>query len=643
MTTPISYTSFRDANDPTKNTENDADKPMPMTQWWKAPPGTQLADAVFGQVYALIQADKIRVQMYNTHSRLYGNQINPINNSGFTITTINTNNSPARNYLGFNLAQSCVDTLTSKMAKNKIRPYFLTSKGNSKIQRKAKDLNDFSAGVFYENNAYRQMPIGFRDSGVWGEGVIRVYPDHGRVKWKRVLPYQLLTDYLECHEGPQNSKTMHYIAQVDRTTLAALMPKNKAYIDNLESTNALLSSSSRSVSDVVTVVESWRLPSGPDEDDGLHCITAPGLTLFHEEYDKMFYPFGILRYSPRLHGFWGQGLVEQLTPIQTELNRCLMTVQRSFQLGGSFKVLLHNTSKVVKSHVDNTIGSIITWAGDHPPQYITPPMVQPEIFTQIQVYKQMGYEQSGISQLSAASNKPAGLNSGKALRETVDIETDRFQMVGQAYEDFGLELAMLSISTAKDIQEKDKKNVVVTVPGKRFITSMDWKKVNMEEDEYVMQCFPTSKLPSTPEGRLETIQEMMQAGLIDPDAGRRLLDFPDLEEEEQLANAQKDYLHQVLDDIVERGIYTVPDPAMSPMVGLKLSVEYYWLGRRDNLSEERLELLRQFIDQLSANKQKADAATQMAAQASAPPVGGAPQAVPEAPPTSNILPNAPAA
>jgi hypothetical protein len=48
--------------------------------------------------------------------------------------------------------------------------------------------------------------------------------------------------------------------------------------------------------------------------------------------------------------------------------------------------------------------------------------------------------------LSAAAQKPAGLDSGKALREYNDIESDRFMTIGQAYERYYLQLAKLDIS-----------------------------------------------------------------------------------------------------------------------------------------------------------------------------------------------------
>lgn len=637
----IDYRSFKDLSDPSKQSE-EPENSKSVVQWWTSKPGEELANSVFSQVAALIQNDKSRIESYNRNAQRYGGETRPVSSTGFSVTTVNPSNWYGKDRIAFNLVQCCIDTLTSKMAKNKPRPYFLTSKGDSKRVKKAKLLNSYTSGLFYENNAYQRMPIGFRDGCVWGEGIINISPFNGRVKWTRALPYELLADYLECHNGHDEAKTLHWVKTVDRSTLQAMLPKEQKAIDKLENTNSLMSGGARSVSDTVSVVESWRLPSAPGADDGIHCINGPGMTLLYEpEYAQPFFPFGVFRYSDRLHGFWGQGLSEQLAPIQTELNRCLMTIQRSFHLGGSFKILRHVTSKIIKSHLDNQIGTIIDWAGDHPPQYVTPPMVQPEIYQQVERLLTLGFQQSGISQLSASGTKPAGLDSGEAQRVYHDIETDRFQMVGQGYEEFGLDLARISIAVAKGIYEEHDE-IKYKVPGKRFIEMIDWKDVELDEDEYVMQCYPVSKLPTDPAGRLEHIQELMQAGLIEPETGRRLLDYPDLEEEESLNNALMDYVHQVLDGIVDDGEYNPPDPTLSIPVQLKLCLEYYAAGLRDNLEPERVEMLRDYMKAIKdvQDGQQMLAQQQAMAQQQA---SGAPQANPAPPPVSNMIPNVPGA
>lgn len=612
-------------------------KVMPQIERWWTASEKDLPGAVYAQVSAIIKNDRSRLQDYNVFSRLYGNLP-----SGQWLASVNSTSSRNTNVAGnqriaFNLVQSCTDALTSKLVKSKPQPYFLTSKGDSKVQRKAKKLNDYAKGLFYQNKAYMRGKIAFRDACVWGVGVIHVYSAHGRVQWERVMPYELFTDFLESHYGQESTKTLHRVKNIDRTTLIGMFPDKTKDIGSLSLSADIIQTTTKSVADTVTVIESWRLPSAPGLDDGVHCITAGGITLFVERYSRQSFPFAILRYSDQLHGFWGQGLAEQLMPIQVELNRCLISIQRSLFLGGTYKILVHAGSQVVDSHFDNRIGTIIKWTGEVAPQYVTPPIVQPEIYQQVLSLKAMGYEQSGVSQLSAASVKPAGLNSGKALRENVDIETDRFQAVGQAYEEFYLDLCRLSIeearvlySTLNDGTKEGKTGMPVSVPGRRFIETIDWEECDLEEDQYVLQCFPVSKLPSDPEGRLETIQELMAAGLVSPENGRRLLDFPDLENEENLANAQLDYLHQILDDITEGGKYTAPEPDDNLQQALKLGIEYLAVGKRDNLEESRIDLLRTFISQVNS--------LTMAAMPPPQPQPVAP-ANPTATPVSPLLPN----
>ena len=239
--------------------------------------------------------------------------------------------------------------------------------------------------------------------------------------------------------------------------------------------------------------------------------------------------------------------------------------------------------------------------------------------------------------MSATSKKPAGLDSGRALREYSDIESDRFTVLGQNYETFFLDAAKLSIAVAKEIYEEEGQ-YKVTVPNKKFTETIDWKDIDLEEDQYVMKVFPVSSLPDDPAGRLQTIQEYMQAGMLTIRQGRRLLDFPDLESEETLDNAREEYLHTILEKMTEDGEYTVPEPEDDLTLANELALEYYAVGKNQGLEEDNLELLRRFRDQVQVLTMKAMPPAQPNV-----PNAGSPQAVPEAPPVSNMLPNAPSA
>lgn len=636
QTRSLDYTQFTEKGKNRANqTLNKVNIASRGVRWWLADSAT-MPDAVFTQVAAIIQADKGRIDAYNTYAKLYGTWT-PTFWNGYQLANSGKPSAPMRERLTYNIVQSCIDTLTARISQNKPKPMFLTEAGDSKLQRKAKKLDAFCYGLFYENKLYQMAPKAFRDGCIFGEGIIHPYAEFGKIKYERVMPYELLADYLESHYGPESTKSLFRIKNIDRTELMENWPDKADEIARMANTSVFISTSARSVSDTVTVVEAWRLPVGNQR--GRHVIVAPGCQLNEgdEDYDDDFFPFAIYRHNPRVYGFFSQGMAEQLVPTQVEINRTLISIQRSLYLGGTYKIFVKSGSRVIKSHFDNMIGTIMEYAGDTAPQYVVPQLVQPEIYAHLKDMKASGYELVGISQLSSAGLKPLGIDSGKALRAVDDIQVQRFQNVAQSYEQFFVELAKITVSVAKKAYEHDGK-LLVKAPGKRFIETIDWKEVDMEEDQFQLQIYPISKLPNDPEGRLASVQEMMQAGLIDTQAGKRLLDYPDIDAEENLANAALDYLHKILDQIIEEGKYTAPEPFDDLMEARKLALEYYAQGKMNNLPEDRLELLRRFMGQIDTLQQQAQMAMQ-AAQAPATP----PQANPTPTPTNNLIPNVPQA
>jgi hypothetical protein len=621
----VDYTRFGPNGPP-----SDPASPTSETlQWWKLK-GEDAASSITAILRYLADNQSARLGQQVVSVRLYGN-LSMTGVNGLALSRSPVSQPAVRDRITYNVIASCIDTITAKIGKNKPKPLFLTSGGDYKLQRKAKKLNQFVDGIFYENKAYQLGVEIFRDGCVFGTGVGHVFIRDGRICFERVVPSELFVDEVEAFYG--RPRSLHRIKNVDRYVLADAFPEARKMIMDCNGAMVNEAGSIASLSDMVTVRESWHLPSGPEASDGRHTITLENGTILSEKYTHDFFPFAFFHWSKRLFGFWGQGLAEQLQNIQFEINKLLILIQRSMHLAGTFKVLMENTSKIVTEHLSNEIGAVVRYTGT-PPQYVTPPAVQPEIYQHLMTLKQSAYEQSGISALSAAAQKPAGLNSGKALREYNDIESDRFQTVGKAYEEFYLDLAKLSIAMVKQLVEEEG-DFSIAAPGKKFLQTIKWSDIDLDDEEYVMQCYPVSSLPNDPAGRLQTIQEYLQAGFLTPRQGRMLLDFPDLEQVEGLANAMEEWLTSTLDKMVDDGEYTSPEPFDDLTLARELALEYYSRGKTQSVEEERLELLRRFISQIDE--------LQKMAQPPAPPPGAEPmpQAVPEPPPQSPMLPNVP--
>lgn len=603
------------------------------TRWWLLDEPQAIADAVTATMILLREAQDYRILRLTAYARLYGNM--PIMGSaGLTDSRVTTAFPWTRSAITYNALQSAVDTVTAKIAKNKPRPLFVTNGAEFHTWRKAKRLNRFMDGVFYENEMPALATLAFRDSAIWGDGIVHVYFRDGRVRYERVLPQEIWVDEQEALVGKPRS--MHRIMAVDRRVLTEMFPDHADEIQR--AAPATLPGPGRpSISDLVDVRESWHIPSSEDANDGRHVITIAGACLTDmEEWNHPWFPFTRMRWSPRQVGFWSQSLAEQVQSLQLEMNKLMWIVQRSFHLAGTFKVLLEMGSKIVKEHLNNDVGAMIEYQGK-PPEYITTPVAAVEYFEQISNIKNMIYEQAGVSQLSASGLKPAGLDSGEAQRVYNNIESERFMTIGQEFERFHVETGRMSIDIMRDGLGRAKSYKVRT-PGGKFLREIDWRDIDLARDQYEMQCFPVSSLPNEPAGRIAQINDWVQAGWLDPDEARRLQGVPDLEQVESLQEAQEDVILQALDRMVDEGIPSYPEPFDNLPLALKLALRYYARGKTMDLEEERLELLRQYITNVQA------LVKEQAAAMAPPPAANSDVAAP-APPVplnpSPLVPNVP--
>ena len=388
------------------------------------------------------------------------------------------------NKLSLNIIQSGVDTATARIAKTKPKSMFLTQDGDFSLHRKAKNLEQFVSGCFYQNDMYNLGRKIFKDAGVFGDGIVHFYQDGPKLKTERVFPEEFAIDEDEAIYG--EPRQIHRIKYVTKPVLMALYPKSKQDIMNSNSGEQSFMYDDFTA-DMVKVVESWRLPNKSGGKDGRHTITVSKGTLFDEPYFEDWFPFEKFGWCERLLGYWSQGISEQLTGIQIEINKLLKTIQLVMHLGSVPKLLIEANSKIVKAHLNNQVGGIIEWAGTRP-EFVTLMKVSPDLFIQLDSLYRRGFELIGLSEMSTASRKPAGLNSGVALREFHDIETERFSIVAQNWEDFymrcGKKMVKMSRKIAKEFPEYK-----TTVIDKDKMKVIKWADVDLEEDSYVMKMY----------------------------------------------------------------------------------------------------------------------------------------------------------
>lgn len=550
--------------------------------WYEADNNTDMARQMFSQVKYLRDNSLGMVEEENLlNVRLYGNS------EIFGLNPYDYSNKRSDARIGLNVIKQACDTATSRIAKSKPRPQFLTQNGDYRLKNEAKKLQRYVDGTFYENKAYQLGQDVFRDGTIVGKGCVKFFPKTTRIGMERVFVNELLVDQAESMYGMPS--ILYQRKTINKRKLRSMYKGKGAMIDQTPNIEDVTMGGIR-LSQMVEIIEAWKLPSGEDTNDGLHIIATEKGILFKEEWVEDWFPFEFFDWSKRVFGWYSSGISDELRGIQLEINKILVVIQRSMHLGAVPKIFLDANSKIVKSHINNEIGGIITYSGLKP-SYDQLMEVPPVLFQQLQNLYDKAFQVVGLSQMSVTGQKPAGLDSGKALRTFNDIETERFSVVAQNYDQFFVDMANKLILMSERESKKKGSKLKVTSFNSKFIEAIEWKDINIKKDQYVLKTFPTNFLSTTPEGKLADIGDLMGLGMLDQREAQALLDYPDLEGVTEYKNAQFDDIHCVLEQIVDDGIYNPPMPLQALEYGKQLFQQVYVKLKNQKLEPERLEML----------------------------------------------------
>ena len=610
-----------------------------LAEWWLCEDKDKLGQELCGTAAYLKTNQTYRMRQLAASVRLYSG-LSIYSYAGSNVSKMDKTKTLPDDRPTFNLVESVVDTIVSRLGQSEPQPKFLTDGADYKERHLAQQLNQFILGEFYQTKTYEKAIKMLRDSCVMGTGLLKVYEgDDGKVCVDKVLPTDLFVDENDAINGePQQ---LYQLKLMDREKLISIYPKKEDMLDETPKSYPDNSpDSGRTSSDQVMVVEGWKLASGPDPEapgyyPGRHVIaTVNGVILDDKNWQKTKFPFVKMDYSDAFLGWWGHGIGTRLFGTQLTLNRILYTIARAITLVGVPRVFIEQNSKVVKSHNNNEIGVIVTYSGTKP-DYEVAPCNAPEMYEERDRLIQYGFQQEGVSNMQATSQKPAGLNSGEAIRSYDDINTDRFASLAKKYDNVFKDLAYLITDTAMDIAKRDGKYQTI-YPNKDGTKEINLPAMKFLKDPFVIQCFTEASLPRDPAGRKETVTEQVQAGMLTLKEGRRLLRYPDLEQNEKLDNASEERIFKILDEIVEKGDWTSPDAFMDLDLATTLTVQYINLYLAANLEQNKADLLRDFFTAVQALKQ--------AAMPPPMPMGApVPTANPQPTPTSPLVPNTNAA
>lgn len=574
-------------------------------KWWSNDEES-LSTAIFADCRSL----------QNNYSYFYRNAVlneavynaNPTGwNTGFYNTVQWTDNFK----LNRNCAGSIVDTLASKICKNIPTVEYITKDGDWHLQNTAKDLSLFIQGHFQHENVNEISSRAFVEGTKQGTSGMLCRMNDGNVNYELVTVQQIRCSIdAAMRDRPES---MHFIFLRNRYDLAKKYPDKAEDImrAGCQYDFLLIDRMSRVDEDLVVMIESYSTFANR------RVVCVDGAVLEDEDWQlkdgngDTIFPVAWFNYRPGIRNLFSRGLIQDIRTLQWEMDKILRTLAKATHLVVVPKMLVHTSANIKQSDINNEIARI-NWQGEIPPSPFQMGQIPRDYYEQLNMYCEMMFQISGLSELTASSQKPAGLDSGEALKTYYNIESDRFQMTGQAYERMYISLNDITLRMLN--QFPTSKNTVSLYFGKNFKKQIHFKDVDIDRDQIRLQSFVIDSGSLTPDGQLRYAQAVMQMGLADRTTALKLLDMPDMTEYTDLQTSEYDFCLSQMRQIAE-GEDIYPDINQDLDLALAVAKTCYFDFINKGLDEDRLTSVRNYMIQLQVINVQKNAQQQLYMQA----------------------------
>lgn len=567
-----------------------------MRQWWDKPED-QIAGCIASLVHRIDRNNVEYRERFMRFARLYGNyEALGFANLTSTNTFQNTNNLPV-----YNIIQSAVDVVNSKICRDNPAPYFITSGANYFDKLKAEKMTQFTQGCFQQMDLYEKANNKvFRDASVYGLGALHFFYNQQkkRLDCEWVFIDELKIDLYDAQKGEPRS--IHKCRMINKELLMSMFPDKQTEINETTTGHPTLFRSNETVIDYVVYTESWHLASGDHK--GRHVISLTDKVLLDEEWDHDWFPIVFFQYYQKPVGLYGRGITESIISGQVEINKILFFIQQCQELQATPLIVTDGDSQISPiTLLNNRIArQVKIKSGTMAPQFISPSSTGSEIYQHLKDWMSWCYAEVGISQTAVSGQKQAGVNSAVAMRTMVDIESSRFIQVSKNWERFFVRCAETCVKLGKIVYRKDNKFSVKYVDKKsKIIKEIAWDKINLPEDAFVIKCDTVSSFPQSAAGRIQTITDYISNQYISKERGMEMLNLdPDLEDEVKLQTSTLRLTEKLLADMVEDNKYQHPEPYLNLKLSLSICQSWYNQLKIDECPESRLKLVRQFISEI---------------------------------------------
>ena len=477
---------------------------------------------------------KREVKYRRNYNRFYNNynRMEDIwNNYGNILSYYSYQDETIGNIPYLNILRSAVDTTASKLSQTKVRPFFNPVLGTYKTVKTCRNAQIYFDEYFDKQDTYKKTVNSITDALIFDMGVMWI--DDESKSLLKVNPWEFFFDAGEMSDGGNLTRCELRRKQYPLIALRDLLKDDSIYAARLNDTpNAHCDYRIY-----------WDLIGGMQ-------YKFIGNDLIQKRkipYNKP--PFVWIYYKDPVKGAWSDSMIDVIYRLQKMVDDLTYKISVAAQLSPANLVFVPRGSDLKTSMIASAkIGDVFEYnanAGGSIPVVATPPIIDGMYIQLLEMFEQKAYNMVGVSQLSAQSKKPSGLNSGVALQTLEDVESERHNVVLNNYIRFVRDIAERMIDIFPENEE--------VLPKRRARSPITWKDIKTEREMFNIQYSASNSLSKDPATKMQQIEKLISMKIIDPSVAAQLLEMPDLEQAYSISTAAYDMNEKTIERVIEDG------------------------------------------------------------------------------------------
>jgi len=428
-------------------------------------------------------------------------------------------------------------------------------------------------------------------------------------------------------------------------TVETLEEKCKRLCDAIDSAEARTSSKSftESASNEIWVWHCYRRKTSKRSTGRYVVCLSDGTVLDDKPFNSRRLPCAVVNWTDPVSGMWGDTMTDLQEVPQQLANDSYGNIRDNLRVNSGGMIFVRGnsveadaTGRTLEDILSNLNFKVVRYNGETPPQYETPPVYNPQVLEAAERFRQFAFEIPGINELAAQSRKEPGVNSGVGIRNSNELQDQRFLKQARMFESLHTVVGHLKVDAVQRLDEMGIK-AKVWLPSEGLVRDIDWHAIRPDgEDLYTISIEAGNAMVDNVGQRQQFIDELRASGQIPPEVANRLMfdGNPDLEAYNNRVQGQYNWIERIIGEVHDAGddedIQTEPpDPTWDmPLAAMQVKQAYHelssWPDAPDNKRAALRDLYTLILDAMAQATQQnqAPGGATMPGQQPTAPTGG---------------------